>query len=81
MYRLALPLRLSNVHDMFHVSMLHKYEPNPFHVLSVDDIDVNGPYVDELIQILDRKEQVLRSHPSRKGLVDASRIREDYLRK
>lgn len=27
-YRLALPPQLSNVHNVFHVSMLHKFEPN-----------------------------------------------------
>ena len=28
-YRLALPPQLSGVHDVFHVSMLRKYEPDP----------------------------------------------------
>ena len=32
-YRLVLPLRLANVHNVFHVSMLWKYEPNYSHVL------------------------------------------------
>ena len=32
-YRLALPLRLTNVHNVFHVLMLRKYEPDPSHVL------------------------------------------------
>ncbi|KAA0037385.1 ty3-gypsy retrotransposon protein [Cucumis melo var. makuwa] len=30
-YRLALPPTLSTVHDVFHVSMLRKYVPNPSH--------------------------------------------------
>ena len=32
-YRLALPLSLSSVHDVFHVSMLQKYTPDPTHVV------------------------------------------------
>ena len=32
-YRLALPLHLSRVHNVFHVSMLRKYEPVEGHVL------------------------------------------------
>ena len=33
-YRLALPPSLSNVHNVFHVSLLRKYDPDPSHVLS-----------------------------------------------
>ena len=32
-YRLALPPELFEVHNVFHVSMLKKYIPNPSHVL------------------------------------------------
>ena len=32
-YRLALPSNLSGVHEVFHVSMLRKYTPNPTHVV------------------------------------------------
>ena len=32
-YRLALPPSLSSVHEVFHVSMLRKYTPDPTHVL------------------------------------------------
>ena len=32
-YRLALPLGLSSVHKVFHVSMLRKYTPDPTHVV------------------------------------------------
>ena len=31
-YRLALPPYMSGVHEVFHVSMLLKYTPNPAHV-------------------------------------------------
>ena len=33
-YRLALPLELSSVHNVFHVSMLRRYISDPSHVLS-----------------------------------------------
>ena len=32
-YRLALPSSLSGVHEVFHVSMLRKYTPDPAHVV------------------------------------------------
>ena len=32
-YRLALPPSMSNLHDVFHVSMLRKYASNPSQVL------------------------------------------------
>ena len=32
-YQLALPPSMSGVHEVFHVSMLRKYTPNPAHVV------------------------------------------------
>ena len=32
-YRLALPPRMSGVHEVFHVSILRKYTPDPAHVV------------------------------------------------
>ena len=32
-YRLALPSSLSSVHEVFHVSMLRKYTPDPTHIV------------------------------------------------
>ena len=32
-YQLALPRSLSSVHEVFHVSMLRKYTPDPAHVV------------------------------------------------
>ena len=32
-YRLALPPSMSGVHQVFHVSMLRKYTPDPAHVV------------------------------------------------
>lgn len=61
-YRLTLPPRLSNVHDVSYVYMLCKCEPDPSHVLSVYDVDIHDQvsYVGEHIRSLDRREQGLR---------------------
>ena len=61
-YRLALPPQLSSVHDVFHVSMLRKYEPDPSHVLQWTDIDLvaDVSFKERPVQILDSREQVLR---------------------
>lgn len=40
-YHLAIPPRLSNVHDVFDVSMFHKYKPDHSHGLSVNDVDID----------------------------------------
>ena len=37
-YRVALPPNLSNLHDVFHVSQLRKYIPDPSHVIQMDDV-------------------------------------------
>ncbi|KAI5355522.1 hypothetical protein L3X38_008417 [Prunus dulcis] len=62
-YRLALPSDLSRLHDVFHVSMLRKYIPDPFHVLEEQPIELQEDltYVEQPVQLLDRKMQVLRS--------------------
>ncbi|GMP87827.1 hypothetical protein CsSME_00040045 [Camellia sinensis var. sinensis] len=61
-YRLALPLQLSGVHDVFHVSMLRKYEPDPSHVLDWTDLEVGEDisYEERPVRVLDRRDQVLR---------------------
>lgn len=62
-YRLALPPELSRIHNVFHVSMLRKYIPDPSHVLSYQPVELNEDltYEEEPVDILDRKEQVLRT--------------------
>lgn len=61
-YPLALPPQLSGVHNVFHMSMLRKYEPNPSHVLDWVDLEVDedASYKEQPVQILDTREQVLR---------------------
>ena len=39
-YRLALPLELAKLHDVFHVSMLQRYRSDTSHILPVQDIQV-----------------------------------------
>ncbi|PKI53581.1 hypothetical protein CRG98_026031 [Punica granatum] len=62
-YRLALPPELSHIHNVFHVSILRKYIPDPSHVLSYQPVELNEDltYEEEPVEILDRKEQVLRT--------------------
>ena len=62
-YRLKLPLELSRIHDTFHVSMLRKYIPDPSHTLREKPMQLkeNLTYEKTPVQIVNRKEQVLRS--------------------
>lgn len=39
-YRLGLPPKRSTVYDLFHVSMLQKYIPDPCHVVNYQSIDL-----------------------------------------
>ena len=60
-YRLALPPNLSGVHEVFHVSMLRKYTPNPTHVVDWGEltVDIDGTFEEGPVCILDNREQVL----------------------
>ncbi|TYJ96313.1 pol protein [Cucumis melo var. makuwa] len=62
-YRLALPPSLSTVHDVFHVSMLRKYVPDPSHVVDYEplEIDENLSYVEQPVEILAREVKTLRN--------------------
>ena len=61
-YKLALPLHLYE-HDVFHVSLLKKYVPNPGHILDLDDnVLVNQEeFRMEPEQILMTREKQLRN--------------------
>ena len=41
-YRLALPLELAKLHDVFHVSMLRRYRSDESHILPVQDVQVRA---------------------------------------
>ena len=60
-YRLELPSDIDRIHDVFHVSMLRKYIPDPSHLLTEQLVEIqeNLTYKEEPVQILDRREQVL----------------------
>ena len=62
-YKLVLPPQLSSIHDVFHVSMLKKYEPNINHVLDWQDLNLQEDitYEEGLREILDNKEEVLQT--------------------
>ena len=61
-YRLVLPSSLSGVHEVFHVSMLRKYTPDPAHVVDWGGIivDTDGTFDEGPAHILDSRDQVLR---------------------
>ena len=40
-YRLALPPSMSGVHEVFHVSMLRRYTPDPAHIVDWGEIEVD----------------------------------------
>ncbi|KAM6584026.1 hypothetical protein CsatB_011028 [Cannabis sativa] len=62
-YRLAMPPALAAVHNVFHVSMLRKYVSDSSHVLSYEALELQPDlsYEEQPVQILDRREKVLRS--------------------
>nr|GFB66854.1 putative nucleotidyltransferase, ribonuclease H [Tanacetum cinerariifolium] len=62
-YRLALPLKLSHVHNVFHFSLLRGYKYHPLHAISypLDQIRADLSYVEEPEAILDRQDRVMRN--------------------
>ena len=60
-YRLALPPSLSGVHEVFHVSMLRKYTPDPTYVVDWGGIiaDTDVTFEEGPSHILDSRDQVL----------------------
>ena len=60
-YRLELPPSMSGVHEVFHVSMLRKYTPDPAHVVDWGqiEVDTDGTFEEGLVCILDSRDHVL----------------------
>ena len=54
---------MSGVHQVFHVSMLRKYTPDPAHVVDWGQIkvDTDGTFEEGPVCLLDSRDQVLRS--------------------
>ena len=61
-YQLALPLSMSGVHEVFHVSILRKYTPDPTHVVDLGhiEVDIDETFEERPVCILDSHDQVLR---------------------
>ncbi|XP_071901026.1 uncharacterized protein [Coffea arabica] len=62
-YRLELLSSLSRIHDIFHISMLKKYYPDPTHILQLEEIEIDESltYEEKPVQLLDRKVKELRN--------------------
>ncbi|WP_214673046.1 hypothetical protein, partial [Escherichia coli] len=62
-YHLVLPPELAGVHDVFHVSMLRKYIPDPSYVLQHEPfhLQADATYMERPAQVIDSKEVVLRT--------------------
>ena len=60
-YRLVLLPSMLGVHEVFHVSMLRKYTPDPSHVVDWGQIetDVDGTFEEGPMSIVDSRDQVL----------------------
>ena len=59
-YWMVLPPSLSGVHEMFHISMLRKYTPDPAHVVDWGEIivDTDRTFEEGPVRILDSRDQV-----------------------
>ena len=62
-YHLELPPELSQIHNVFYVSMLKKYIPNPSHILEAPPIELEEDLFFEVqpVAIVDQKIKQLRS--------------------
>ena len=57
-YRLVLSPSMSGVHEVFHVSMLRRYTPDPAHVVDWEEIEVDtdGTFEEGLVCIMDSRD-------------------------
>ncbi|XP_031283865.1 uncharacterized protein LOC116142568 [Pistacia vera] len=62
-YRLALPISMDRIHNVFHVSLLRKYIHDPSHILQAEDVELKDDitYEECPVQILDSKIKELRN--------------------
>ncbi|XP_040931903.1 uncharacterized protein [Gossypium hirsutum] len=60
--KLELPPELDRIHDVFQVLMLRRYQSDPSHIVSIEEIKVRQDltFKKETIQILDHDIKVLR---------------------
>ena len=89
-YRLALSPSMSGVQEVFQVSMLRKYTPDPAHVVDWGkiEVDMDGTFEEGPVCIVDSRDQVLRCKTVRLvrvlwrhyGVEESTREREDTMR-
>ena len=89
-YRLTLSPNMIGVHEVFHVSMLWRYTPDPAHVVDWGEIevDIDGTFEEGPVCILDSRDQVLRRKTVRLvrvpwrhcGVEESTCEREDTMR-
>ena len=89
-YWLALPPSLSSIHEVFQVSMLRKYTPDPNHIVDWGElvVDMDETFEEGLVRIMDSREQVLHDKTVRLvkvlwqhlGVEEATWEREDTVR-
>ena len=89
-YRLDLPPSMSGVHEVFHVSMLRRYTPDPAHLVDWREIEVDtdGTFEEGPVCIMDSRDQVLRRKTVRlvwvlwqhRGVEESTWEREDTMR-
>ncbi|GAU42639.1 hypothetical protein TSUD_398440 [Trifolium subterraneum] len=62
-YQLALPPSMSRMHDVFHVSQLRKFIPDPFVPVELESIDLQPDLTDQPdpVRIVDRDVKALRN--------------------
>ncbi|KAL0409810.1 UNVERIFIED_CONTAM: Transposon Ty3-I Gag-Pol polyprotein [Sesamum radiatum] len=90
-YKLNLPPNTRRIHDVFHVSHLKKYYPDPSHILQLDTVELEEDlsYQERPIRILDKKIQELHNRRiplvkvlwQNHGVEEATWEREDELRR
>ena len=61
-YKVALPLSLSKIHNVFHVLTLRKYIYDPSHVVELEPIQISEDltYEEVPVQIVDVMDKILR---------------------
>ena len=89
-YWLALPPSMSGVYEVFHISMIRKYTPDPAHVVDWGqiEVDTDGTFEEGPVCILDSRDQVLRRKTVRLvrvlwqhyGVEESTWEREDTMR-
>jgi hypothetical protein len=62
-YRLALPPTMSGMHDVFHISQLKKFVPDPFVTVDLDTVELEPDltFQPQPVQIIDRDVRALRN--------------------